>query len=269
MSHDSRLAISALVAVMVVIATDVLLTRAADVQAVLWFSVSVRLTVYALAAATAAMAANTFGWWREETGRPWTLFTIEFALLFVNYALRRTAPNATLALDATAIALNLAQVGAFWLMSRTLHSAGIGHVIGTERRIALTVVAFVVAVIIAHSSILNQWKLLMSGEANVASVIGVSADVITFTLIAPLALSMIALRGGQVFWIFALLTVSVFGWMFNDAGQWIAGFMGGGDDAVRTARMAGVAIAAMFSAAAAATQWSAARRTIRGALANA
>jgi hypothetical protein len=91
------------------------------------------------------------------------------------------------------------------------------------------------------------------------SLISVLADVITFTLVAPLASSMLALRGGQLSSIFGMLTLSVFGWMVNTGATSIADLFGG-DDALRAIRFAGIAIAVLFNAAAAATQSLAAAR---------
>ena len=264
-----RLGAAAVAVVISLAGIDLLLTQTTAPQQRVWFAAIVRLAVYALAAIASAFAANTFGWWREPIGRPWTLLFVEFALLFVNYVIRRTAPGATFALDVTVVLLNVAEVGAFWLMSRTLQSAGIGDLVDRRRRLALTVVAFAVALMIAQTPVLTQLRAIQNGTATIASVIAVFADVITFTLIAPLAMSMFALRGGQIFWIFAFLTISIFGFMFNEAGAAIAGYVGGGDDVVRMLRMTGVAIAALFTAAAAAAQWSAARHVMKGAAANA
>ena len=269
MRRYSRLGVAAIAIVVALVGLDLLLTRIAEPQSRVVFAATVRLTVYGLAAIAAAIAANTFGWWHEPIGRPWTLLFIEFALLFVNYVIRRTAPDATIALDTTVTLLNIAEVGAFWLMSRTLQSAGIGYLIDAPRRAALTVAAFAIALAIAYTPVMTQVHAIQNGTATVASAIAVFADVVTFTLIAPLAMSMFALRGGQVFWVFAFLTISVFGFMFNQAGAAIAGYVGGDDDVVRMLRMVGIAIAALFTAAAALAQWSAARQTMRGAIANA
>lgn len=233
------------------------------------FAVGVRIAVYALAAFAAATAAATFGWWREPIGRPWTLFFVEYALLLVNYIIRRTAPDATTALAVTLIIVNLAQIAAYYLASRLLDSAGLGYLISTRRRIVLTIAALALALLISQSSLVELWRTIGTSAFSASSLIALLSDIITFTLIAPLAMSTVALRGGQVFWIFCFLTISVFGWMFNEIGGTIATALGGGDGAVRTARLAGLVIASLFNAAAATTQWSAARRAMRGSVADA
>ena len=228
-----------------------------------------RIVLYALAAVAAGTAAAKFAWWREHLGRAWALFSLEFLLLLVNYVLRRAAPDATLALNATLIAANLAQIAAYWLMARVLDAAGIGYLMSAVKRFLLTAAALAVAIALCHASLLAQWQALSSGSVQPGALISVLADVITFTLIAPLAMSTLALRGGRLSWIFGFLAVSVVGWMINTGATSIAGAFGGGADALRLIRTAGVAVATMFNAAAAAMQSFAAHRAMKGASADA
>ena len=226
----------------------------------------IRVFLYALAAVAAGTAAVRFGWWREHIGRAWTLFSLEFVLLLVNYVLRREAPDARVVLDSTLIAANVAQIAAYWLMSRVLASAGIGYLIGRTKRILLTLAALAVAVLLCHASLSAQWVALRSGAVQPGSLVSVLADVITFTLVAPLAMSTVTLRGGQLSWIFGFLTLSVFGWMINTGAPSIVGVWSGGAEALRAVRLAGVAIAALANAAAATAQVMATIRVMKGAL---
>jgi hypothetical protein len=227
--------------------------------------VFVRIALYILAAMTAGVAASRFGWWREHIGRAWTLFSLEFLCLLVNYVLRQTAPDAGVALNATLVAANLAQIAAYWLMARVLTTAGIAHLISRGTRVALTIAALAVAILLCHVALLAQWEAIRSGHLQPGSLISVLADVITFTLVAPLAMSALTLRGGQLSWIFLFLTISVFGWMINTGAPSIATVLGGGPDALRAVRLAGVVIASLFNAAAAAAQSLATIRAMRGA----
>jgi hypothetical protein len=228
-----------------------------------------RIFLYALAAVAAGTAAAKFAWWHEHLGRAWALFSLEFLLLLVNYVLRRAAPDAALALNATLIAANLAQIAAYWLMARVLDAAGIGYLMSMAKRVILTAAALAVAIALCHASLLAQWQALRSGTLQPGALISVLADVVTFTLIAPLAMSTLALRGGRLSWIFGFLAVSVVGWMINTGATSIAGAFGGGADALRLIRTAGVAVATTFNAAAAATQSFAAHRAMKGAGADA
>ncbi len=224
-----------------------------------------RIFLYALATVAAGTAAAKFDWWREHAGRAWALFSLEFLLLLVNYIVRRIAPDAALTLNATLIVANVAQIAAYWLMARVLTAAGIGYLMSKGKSIVLTAVALAIAIALCHVSLLAQWQSLRMGHLQPGSLISVVADVITFTLVAPLAMSTLALRGGRLSWIFGFLTVSVFGWMINTGAPTLAS----SPDALRAIRTGGVAIAALFNAAAAATQTFAARRAMKGAIVDA
>lgn len=224
-----------------------------------------RVILYLLAAVASGIAAARFGWWREHVGRAWTLFSLEFVCLLINYILRRVAPDAAVALEGTLIAANLAQISACWLMARILTSAGIGYMISPFKRTLLTLAALTVALLLCNEALLAQWDLLRSGRLHAGSLISTLADVITFTLVAPLAISAFTLRGGQLSWIFGFLALSIFGWMVNTGAQTIASPLGGDASALRGVRLAGVAIAALFNAAAATAQVMAANRAMRGA----
>ena len=223
-----------------------------------------RILLYALAAIAAGTAAAKFAWWHEHAGRAWALFSLEFLLLLINYVLRRTAPDAALTLNATLILANVAQIAAYWLMARVLAAAGLGYLMSKAKSVLVTAGALAIAIALCHASLLTQWQSLRSGHLQPGSLISVLADVITFTLIAPLAMNTLALRGGRLSWIFGFLTVSVFGWMLNTGAPTFAS----SPDALRAIRTAGVAIAALFNAAAAATQTVAVHRAVKGAIAD-
>lgn len=224
-----------------------------------------RIILYALATFAAATAAAKFAWWHEHAGRAWALFSLEFLLLLVNYILRRAAPDAALTLNATLIVANLAQIAAYWLMARVLTAAGIGYLMSKARSAVWTVAALAIAIALCHGSLLTQWQSLRSGQVQPGSLISVVADIVTFTLVAPLAMSTLALRGGRLSWIFGFLTVSVFGWMINTGAPTLAS----SPDALRAIRTAGVAIAALFNAAAAATHTFAVHRALKGTIVDA
>src|SRR2546430_6327806 len=130
-----------------------------------------RVLLYTIAAIASAIAARRFGWWREHLGRGWTLFSLEFLCLLANYILRRVTPDAAVALNATLVIANVAQIAAYWLMSRVLVAAGIGFVIEGAKRIVLTIVALAVAIILCHGALLQQWELLRAGDIRPGSLI--------------------------------------------------------------------------------------------------
>jgi hypothetical protein len=258
----ARLASAAAAGVVLLIAWDLVVLRGQSPETISRSVLVIRCALYALAAVTAAAAAMTFNWWREPIGVAWTLFAVQFLLLLVNYILRRTdAPGS--AVSATLIILNLAEISAYFAMSRVLYAAGLGGLISPARRVVLTLAALAVALLLLSSSLVSQWQAIVAGNLRPASLVSVLSDVITFTLIAPLAMSTLVLRGGHISWIFGLLTISVFGWMVNGSAELIVRLLGGAPELLRTVRMAGIAIAALFNAAAAATQVLNARRTMK------
>ena len=223
----------------------------------------IRISLYSLGTVAACVAASQFGFWRERIGLGWTLFAIEFALLLINYILRRNAPDASTARNLTLVGANVAQIAAYWVMARVLNAAGFGQIFSPAKKAVITIGALAIALALCWPTLADHWALIAAGNARPASAISAVADVITFTLVAPLALSAIALRGGQISWIYGFLTLSVFGWMVNSGADAIAGVAG--TSAVRTVRLAGVVAAVLFHIAAAATQIVAARRTMKGA----
>ncbi|MEO8036427.1 MAG: hypothetical protein ABI837_18465 [Acidobacteriota bacterium] len=260
-----RFGIAAIGAVALIAFLDLFLEGSPGAGAPTWYVIGERVFAYGLALIAAGMAAARFGWWREHVGRAWTLFAVEFLLLLVNYLLRRLTPDARVALDVTLIGANLAQLAAYFLMARVLGAAGLSHMTSMGKRILLTAVALAIALVLCHSPLVDQWNEIRAGTVRLASLVAVLADLITFTMIAPLALSMLTLRGGYLAWMFGFLTVSVVGWMINGDAESIAQTLGNPANGVRAARLVGLLIAALFNAAAAGTQWTGLRLTVEGA----
>lgn len=262
MTSFGKIGVGAACAVVLVVLLDGFLVPELSPGARFWYGTLNRVTLYALAAIAAAMAASRFGWWTEHVGRAWTLFCVEFLLLLLNYVLRRALPDARLALNASLIIANLAQIAAYWLMARTLTAAGLDYYGSRAKKILIVAAALALAILLCYSSLTTEWQSIQAGEVRPGRLVSVLSDIITFVLIAPLLLTTFTLRGGRLFWIFGFLAISVFGWMVNQAGTPIGVFLGG-DEVARVARSAGVAIASLFNAAAAITQWLAADRAMK------
>jgi len=263
MTSFSRIGIGAACAVALLVLLDALLVPELSTGARFWYGTLNRVTLYALGAIAAGLAAGKFGWWTEHVGRAWALFCVEFLLLLVNYVLRRAAPDAQLALNASLVVANLAQIAAYWLMARTLTAAGLDYYGSRAKKVLIIAAALAVAVLLCYSSLTTEWQSIQAGDVRPGRLVSVLSDIITFVLIAPLLLTTFTLRGGRLFWIFGFLAISVFGWMVNQAGTSIGLFLGGGEEAGRVVRFAGVAVASLFNAAAAATQWLAADRAMK------
>lgn len=230
-----------------------------------WYTAVLRTLLLAMVALAAGLAAHRFGWWSEYVGRAWTLFFVEYAVLAAGEIARRAAPETPILNEICVVVANLAGIGAYVLMARSLSAAGLAYYGSRAKKVAFTVLALALAVALCYSPILESLQSLRSGEPTVGALVSPLADVITFVLVAPLLLTTFALRGGQLFWMFAFLTTGTAGWMVNQGAGTIIGLAGGGDVAVRTGRMTGFAMACFLIAAAAFTQWLAAQRAVRGA----
>jgi hypothetical protein len=262
------IAVAAATGVLLVALVQTFVVPALSTDTRLWYTTVTRTTLLALVALAAALAAQAFGWWSEYVGRAWTLFFIEYALLTTREILRRALPEATMAGQICVIAANVAGIGAYVLLARSLSAAGLDSSVSRRRRIAAGTVALAIGIALCYGSIASTLQSLRSGDPNFGALVSPLADVITFALVAPLLLTAFALRGGQTFWMFALLTAGTIGWMVNQGAGTILDLLGGSENAIRAGRMTGFAMACLLIAGAALTQWLAANRSVKGALAH-
>lgn len=254
------IAISAAVGVLLVALLDVAVVSQMTTQSRFLYNAATRILLLALTAFAAGLAAQKFGWWSEYAGRAWTLFCVEFALLTVGEILRRFFVDATVGYEIAVVVANLAAIGAYVVMARSLSAAGLESNQPPLVKGLVFVAALLLAVVLCKSSMQAGAASLRSDNPRPARLVSPAADVITFVLVAPLLLATFALRGGQLFWIFGFLTTGTIGWMVNQGAVFLASLAGGGEDAVRAIRITGFAMACLFITAAALTQWLAARR---------
>jgi hypothetical protein len=254
------LAISAAIGVLLVALLDVLFVRGMTTESRFLYNAIMRVALLAVTAFAAGLAAHKFGWWNEYAGRAWTLFFVEFALLTVSEILRRFFVGANLAYEIAVVIANLAAIGAYILIARSLRAAGLESTATPLVKTLVFVAALVLAVLLCKDAMKAGYDSLSSDTPRLSRLVSPAADVVTFLLVAPLLLTALALRGGQLSWIFGSLTLGTIGWMVNQGADFLATLAGAGDDAVRAFRMIGFAMACLFIAAAALTQWLAARR---------
>ncbi|MGZ5445734.1 MAG: hypothetical protein ACXW5U_32445 [Thermoanaerobaculia bacterium] len=259
------IAFAAITGVVLVALLQTFVVPALTNEALFWYTVVARTGMLAMVALAAAFAAHKFGWWGEYVGRAWTLFFIEYAVLTASEVLRRALPDASLARSIAVVVANLAGIGAYVLMARSLSAAGLEFYGSRTKKVLAITLALAVAVALCYGPIVAAFEALGSDGSNVGSLVSPVADVITFVLVAPLLLTVIALRGGQVFWMFALLTAGTVGWMVNQGAATLLSMIGSSENAIRTGRMTGFAMACFLIAAAALTQWLAANRAMKGA----
>jgi hypothetical protein len=248
---------------------DAVLVAQLGEQGAFWFTSLSRTLLLALVAICAAITANRFRWWGDYAGRAWTLFCIAYTLLAASEVVRRFLPERfSNARETLVLIANLAIIGAYWLFARSMHAAGLDYDGSQTKRIAVIVLAVLLAALLCSSSVMGELTEIRAGNARPGSLVSVLADMITFVLVAPLLLTAFALRGGRLFWMFALLTAGTFGWMVNQGSAGVFRTLGW-ESAVHTGRMVGFAIACCFIAAAALTQILATRRSANEELAHA
>jgi hypothetical protein len=250
--------------VVMLAALDVIVVGRLGARASFWYYAVARMALFALVAICAGATAGKFRWWSEYAGRAWTLFLIAYSLLTVSEFARRFFPERPTTKEALVAVANLALIGAYALMARSLSAAGLHYLGSIGKQILFVVMAAALAVALCQGSLLTELDSIRAGNPHIGSLISVLADMITFLLVAPLLLTALSLRGGQVFWIFAFLAAGTFGWIVNQAAGSVLGSLGL-QAAIRTGRMVGFALACSFISAAALTQWLAAQRGTIGA----
>lgn len=258
------LAITAAAVLAIFAVADSFIFRSLDPDHGFIYNAVARASLLALVAVSAGLTASRFSWWGEHLGRGWTLFFAAYACLTIGEILRKGFPQAATAAEACIIGANLALIGAYVIIARSLKVAGLDFGGSRAQSVLATVVALLLALAICHESILDAWNAISAGSAKGSALISPVADVITFALVAPLLLTAWALRGGQQFWVFALLTLGTLGWMFNQGSSTLLGLIGiTSADAIRSGRIFGFAMACLFIAAAAAAQRLAAHQAMR------
>jgi len=255
------LAILAGVAATIVVTADTLVYQTLDRTVRPFYTTGLRTLLLLLVAVAAGLAANRFGWLREYVGRAWTCFFAAYSFLAASEVIRRATGGTTLASQLCVIAGNIAIVIGTALVARSFNAAGLDALTSRTRMVVATAVSLLIALALCYDAIVVNFRATLAGQEMASALVSPLADVITFALIAPLFLSAFALRGGQVFWIFALLTTGTMGWMLNQGWDIMAPAVGlDTEQIIRAGRIAGFAIACVFIAAAAFTQWLAARR---------
>ncbi len=170
---------------------------------------------------------------KDYLRRAWALMTIGAVLLVeadvVNSLLEPVlAPNTLgLARSILVVGANASSPVAMVLFARALTVAGL-DVAGTRgSRVAWTLVAVVVSVVVAGPGVVDSFRGLEAGNmrslATVASGLG---DMVSLVLLAPLIYVVITLRGGALFWPFMLLAASILSWLVYDGAGMIAGWAG-------------------------------------------
>jgi hypothetical protein len=156
--------------------------------------------------AWAALAANL-----GLLGAAELLFTPRFDLA------RMASPARETAWSVVVIAGNLFAAAGTLMLARVWRAVGLAlpDPSGAKRVVAL--VGVIVAALIVGYVEIPAWKAMMAGRLDgVVGVVGALADLVCFSVITPLVLRALALRGGTLAWPWGMIAGCFLAWMVYD-----------------------------------------------------
>jgi hypothetical protein len=208
------------------------------------YSVEVELAKCA-ALVGCAVAATRFG--RGDYLRTaWLLFGQCYLFILGNDIFLRAGlgivadrPWAPLTSSIVIFVANVGQLVGVIMIARVWRVAGFELAGSPSVRLAVRIGAFVIAVVAAGNLTLMSAREFAHGQtASLVDVFSSVADIVSFALIAPFLLTAIALRGGSLVWTWALLTLSMFGWLLFDTTLSFASLLPGADVVTRVSESA-------------------------------
>jgi hypothetical protein len=157
----------------------------------------------------------------ERMRRAWLLTGASYFLLLERDAVlyRLVSPAVQQAIEPFVVVLaNLAGVAGCWLFARAWKRAGLELPGSPGLRGLARGTAIVVAMGITVPSLVQHATDLAAGHGH--ALVGVASnlgDIVVLSLIVPVLLTALALRGGEAAWPFALFTASQLAWLCFDA----------------------------------------------------
>jgi len=185
------------------------------------------LASYATAVVGAAIGAASFGR-RDRLRWAWVLVA-SYAAIGVGKVLLWGSPRhvgpalgllpntlTPLTNGVSTILLNVCCVAGLVLFARVWHGTGLTP----PWRGRITVAAFALGLVVGGVPVWNDIRLIAAGQSirigGLASSLG---DIAAITLIGPIVVTAIAMRGGRLVWPWTILTVSSIAWLGFDAVQ--------------------------------------------------
>jgi hypothetical protein len=171
--------------------------------------------------------------------RAWTLIGVCSLLILIGDLTLTTGvfsnrPWTPLANGVLTVAANTAAIVGTWMLAHAWRVAGIELPGSRASRVTVGLLALALALAAAGPPAFIELRGLFQGGvshlANVASCLG---DIVSFSLIAPMLLTAVALRGGLLCWPFALLTAALVSWLCVDATITLAPMAGYSDADVK------------------------------------
>jgi hypothetical protein len=181
----------------------------------------------------------------DRTRTIWMLFVLDFALLIgkdlvassvVTRPAHLLGPSLAWWLRAVfMLGANVAGTAAWIILARTWRVAGLTFVGSPAARNAVLTAAIAAALALVGWGTTRDLFALLGGRGEAAlNVISDVADVIGFSLVAPVALTAWSLRGGRLFWPYLYLTACTFVWMLYDMTQSLGAPLGLGPTTERS-----------------------------------
>ncbi|AKT42639.1 hypothetical protein [Chondromyces crocatus] len=163
--------------------------------------------------------------------RAWGLQAAYMLLILRDAVLMRLPPGTEIlglsvkAWDGGVVALaNMAGVAAAWMMARAWEEAGFEMPAPRSRKILVGGAALVLALVFMGKPLAKDVQALLAGDyAEITAVISSVADMLATSLIAPVLLTVLAMRGGVLAWPWGMFTASMVCWLFFDAASLILG----------------------------------------------
>jgi hypothetical protein len=141
-------------------------------------------------------------------------------------------------------------VGA-WTLARAWSVSGLEHPGSVWSRRAVVAVAVLLALVFAGPGLVVDVRDLFDGDgSSVGALASDLGDILSLPLIAPVALTALAVREGTLRWTWMLLTASLVAWLFYDAVYVIPDFVDLHSDAIRIVGEQFHVLAATFACAA-------------------
>ena len=174
-----------------------------------------------LFAAIGCIAAATRYRGLEYTAVAWWLLGVDYFLLFAKDMLFGRIVHLAGAESSTSrtifvVIANLSAAVGSVMLARVWHVAGIALPGSRTSQRALLGFAIVVAIAIVGIGTWNDFHRLHTDSEAVVGIASSIGDVVCFSVIAPLLLTALAMRGGALFWPWALITASNVAWLLYD-----------------------------------------------------
>ncbi len=179
----------------------------------------------------AAFSAFSSG---DHLRRAWFWLAVAMMVVLVRDVMRLFAARGEVAaVDWTISGLgvlgNVAFLVGVWMLARAWKLAAVSLPGGDTGFGVVTVVAAVLALVVAGPGAYRFLGMLLSGDwIGLVPVVSAVVDILSLCLLAPLLLTTLSLRGGLFAWPWGLVTTSMICWLLFDAAATFSGSLFGG-----------------------------------------